>query len=244
VKGSCPPPEVVLVAAPTALSSVLGGEVDGATVGCGAEVGGAVVGGVVVGGAVVGGAVDVVGDVSAHLSAGGSLSLPWSLDSSPPFQWASAVTVIVPVVPAGRSKWPENWLWCGANMSEGSCVTSQLAWGASASKSADPSGALRTLADQPFGKILLWLVALGLVALALWQASEVIWGYRSARRGPARPGPRATPPPPARLAPQPPAPWRRPHGKAGDPLTLGLLDNLVGEVGHPPAGCLVSSRLR
>jgi hypothetical protein len=54
----------------------------------------------------------------------------------------------------------------------------QLAWGASASKSADPSGALRTLADQPFGKILLWLVALGLVALALWQASEVIWGYR------------------------------------------------------------------
>jgi hypothetical protein len=24
------------------------------------------------------------------------------------------------------------------------------------------------------------------------------------------------------------------HGKAGDPLTLGLLDNLLGEVGHPP----------
>jgi Domain of Unknown Function (DUF1206) len=55
----------------------------------------------------------------------------------------------------------------------------QLAWGASASKSADTSGALKTLADQPFGKILLWLVALGLVALALWQASEVIWGYRN-----------------------------------------------------------------
>jgi hypothetical protein len=54
----------------------------------------------------------------------------------------------------------------------------QLAWGASASKSADTSGALKTLADQPFGKILLWLVALGLVALALWQASEVIWGDR------------------------------------------------------------------
>ena len=29
------------------------------------------------------------------------------------------------------------------------------------------------------------------------------------------------------------------HGKAGDPLTLGLLDNLLGEVGHPPRGCLV-----
>jgi hypothetical protein len=54
-----------------------------------------------------------------------------------------------------------------------------LAWGASVSKSADVSGALRTLADQPFGKILLWLVAVGLVALALWQASEAIWGYRN-----------------------------------------------------------------
>ena len=54
----------------------------------------------------------------------------------------------------------------------------QIAWSASGSKSADPSGALKTLADQPFGKVLLWLVAVGLVALALWQASEAIWGYR------------------------------------------------------------------
>ncbi len=55
----------------------------------------------------------------------------------------------------------------------------QIAWSASDSKSADTSGALKTLAEQPFGKILLWLVAIGLVALALWQASEVIWGYRN-----------------------------------------------------------------
>src|SRR5665811_92073 len=55
----------------------------------------------------------------------------------------------------------------------------QLAWGAAARKSADPSGALRTVADQPVGRILLWLVAVGLVALALWQASEAIWGYRN-----------------------------------------------------------------
>ncbi len=55
----------------------------------------------------------------------------------------------------------------------------QLAWGVGASKSPDPSGAMRTLADQPLGKVLLWLVALGLVALALWQASEAIWGFRS-----------------------------------------------------------------
>jgi hypothetical protein len=55
----------------------------------------------------------------------------------------------------------------------------QIAWSASESKSADTSGALRTLADQPFGRILLWLVAVGLVALALWQASEAVWGYRN-----------------------------------------------------------------
>jgi hypothetical protein len=55
----------------------------------------------------------------------------------------------------------------------------QIAWSASGSKSADTSGALKTLADQPFGKVLVWLVAVGLVALALWQASEAIWGYRT-----------------------------------------------------------------
>ena len=59
----------------------------------------------------------------------------------------------------------------------------QIAWGASARKSADSSGALRTLADQPFGKILLGLVAVGLVALALWQASETIWRYRNRAGG-------------------------------------------------------------
>ncbi len=55
----------------------------------------------------------------------------------------------------------------------------QIAWGAPTGESADISGALRTLADQPFGKILLCLVAVGMVALALWQASEAIWGYRN-----------------------------------------------------------------
>ena len=59
----------------------------------------------------------------------------------------------------------------------------RIAWSASDGKSADSSGALRTLADQPFGKFLLWLVAVGLVALALWQASEAVWGYRNRERG-------------------------------------------------------------
>jgi Domain of Unknown Function (DUF1206) len=55
----------------------------------------------------------------------------------------------------------------------------QIAWSLARSDSADTSGAMKTLADQPFGRILLWLVAVGLVALALWQTSEVIWGYRN-----------------------------------------------------------------
>jgi hypothetical protein len=52
-----------------------------------------------------------------------------------------------------------------------------IAWGVAAG-SADNSGALQTLADQPFGQIMLWLVAFGMTALALWQTSEAIWGYR------------------------------------------------------------------
>ncbi|MBA2390452.1 MAG: DUF1206 domain-containing protein [Geodermatophilaceae bacterium] len=53
----------------------------------------------------------------------------------------------------------------------------QLAWGGGG-ESADQSGALQTLAEQPFGPALLWLVALGLVALTIWQASEAIWGFQ------------------------------------------------------------------
>ncbi len=54
----------------------------------------------------------------------------------------------------------------------------QIAWSGSAGKSADSSGALKTLASQPLGKPLLWLAAIGFVALALWQTSEAIWGQR------------------------------------------------------------------
>jgi hypothetical protein len=119
----------------------------------------------------------------------------------------------------------------------------QLAWEASASKSADTSGALKTLADQPFGKILLWRVALGLVALALWQASEVIWGYRSTRRRrpglgrvqrrPRLPGSRLSGPLPGVV-----------HGKAGDPLTLASWTTSWARSATLRQGCLVSSRLR
>jgi hypothetical protein len=49
----------------------------------------------------------------------------------------------------------------------------QLAWGGGG-QSADQSGAIATLARQPFGKPLLWIIAIGLVALALWQAAEAL----------------------------------------------------------------------
>jgi len=55
----------------------------------------------------------------------------------------------------------------------------QLAWSPGPTKSPDPSGAFRTLAEQPLGNVLLWLVAVGLVALGLWQTSEVVWGHRN-----------------------------------------------------------------
>ena len=54
----------------------------------------------------------------------------------------------------------------------------QIAWSGSGGRSADSSGALKTLAAQPFGKALLWLIVVGLVALALWQAGTAVWGHR------------------------------------------------------------------
>src|SRR6476619_4166149 len=49
----------------------------------------------------------------------------------------------------------------------------QLAWFGGGGKSADQSGAMSTLADSPVGKPLLWLIAVGLIALAVWQGAEI-----------------------------------------------------------------------
>jgi hypothetical protein len=45
----------------------------------------------------------------------------------------------------------------------------------------DQSGALRTLAAQPYGRALVTAVAVGLAAMALWQALEALVGHRSER---------------------------------------------------------------
>jgi hypothetical protein len=49
----------------------------------------------------------------------------------------------------------------------------QLAWG-NGGGSADQSGAMATLAAKPFGKPLLWVLAIGLLALAVWQLAELL----------------------------------------------------------------------
>ncbi|MFF0741873.1 DUF1206 domain-containing protein [Streptomyces sp. NPDC004111] len=41
---------------------------------------------------------------------------------------------------------------------------------------ADQGGALAEIAGQPFGKVLLWAMGVGLAALALWQLSEAAFG--------------------------------------------------------------------
>jgi hypothetical protein len=56
-------------------------------------------------------------------------------------------------------------------------LAAQIAWGDSTSENADLTGALRTVGDQPLGGVLLWTAAAGLVALALWQASEALFGH-------------------------------------------------------------------
>jgi hypothetical protein len=53
----------------------------------------------------------------------------------------------------------------------------QIAW--SGGGDASSGGALRTLAEQPFGRTILWITVLGLAALVLWQLATAVWGHQS-----------------------------------------------------------------
>ena len=66
----------------------------------------------------------------------------------------------------------------------------QVAW-AYDHGSADSAGALRTLGDDTVGNVLLWAVALGMVALVLWQLLDAAIGHTS-REGFSRVRKRAT----------------------------------------------------
>jgi Domain of Unknown Function (DUF1206) len=46
---------------------------------------------------------------------------------------------------------------------------------------ADKTGALQTIAQQPAGRLVLWVLTAGLAALTVWQLAEAGWGHR--RRG-------------------------------------------------------------
>ncbi|WP_217242755.1 DUF1206 domain-containing protein [Streptomyces sp. AC555_RSS877] len=51
----------------------------------------------------------------------------------------------------------------------------QIAFG-EGERQADRGGALAELADKPFGAVLLWALGIGLVGMALWRLSEVLFG--------------------------------------------------------------------
>ena len=53
----------------------------------------------------------------------------------------------------------------------------QLAFG-DREGSASSSGAVNELAQQPFGKVLVWAVALGMLLLVIWQGIEAVAGHR------------------------------------------------------------------
>lgn len=57
-------------------------------------------------------------------------------------------------------------------------IALQVAW--SGGGDASSGGALRTLADQPFGQAMLWITVLGLVALVVWQIATALWGFQTA----------------------------------------------------------------
>jgi len=52
-------------------------------------------------------------------------------------------------------------------------LTAQIALGGGDDKQASPSGALSTLAQEPVGQVLLWVIAAGFTLLALWQVTEL-----------------------------------------------------------------------
>ena len=53
-------------------------------------------------------------------------------------------------------------------------LTVQIALGSGGDEQASQSGALATLAEEPVGQVLLWVIAVGFALLALWQLTELV----------------------------------------------------------------------
>ncbi|MGS0685210.1 DUF1206 domain-containing protein [Nakamurella sp. GG22] len=66
-------------------------------------------------------------------------------------------------------------------------IALQLAWsgltGGDGGGEASQQGALAEIAAQPFGAVLLWIIAVGLLAMTIWQIVEAIWGHRDRPEG-------------------------------------------------------------
>lgn len=58
-------------------------------------------------------------------------------------------------------------------------IALQIAWGGSGGDEASSSGALKTIAEQPFGGVALWVCAFGLAALTMWQVLTAVWGFQT-----------------------------------------------------------------
>ena len=56
-------------------------------------------------------------------------------------------------------------------------IALQVAWAGGGDASS--GGALRTVAEQPFGRTMLWLTVAGLAALVVWQLGTAVWGYQT-----------------------------------------------------------------
>ncbi len=58
-------------------------------------------------------------------------------------------------------------------------IAFQVAW-SSSGDNASAGGALQSLAEKPLGGVMMWVSAIGMVALAIWQLAEGVWGHRDA----------------------------------------------------------------
>lgn len=92
-------------------------------------------------------------------------------------------------------------------------IALQIAWSGLGSGTggggaeASQQGALAEMAGQPFGAVLLWITAIGLFALAIWQIVEVIWVIATGRRGSSASASRSVPR--GGRLPMPRSGWRR-----------------------------------
>jgi hypothetical protein len=56
-------------------------------------------------------------------------------------------------------------------------IALELAFGQSGGKSASQKGAMAELARQPFGKALVWIIAIGMFLLVVWRALDAAFGH-------------------------------------------------------------------